>query len=340
MHLAVRGLFGIEPELHQGRLLIAPAFPADWNEASIKTPDVEYSWKRDGTKSVFHIKTPRPLVKMVRATPGGPEVTTKAETESVVTVEDGPVVTPPAQPSHPPSILADRQPPTPPTPLTAEQKNRLVQVDLSNAYNMAWEDLARTKFVFDFEDEPKPISEWWHSPGLAAVAMPAQVQTADGVTYRLSGRGAGESGKKNLLAVASWQPQPLPGGVTLSIDRKCEKLFLLLQSYVTPSRNYLPNGEVTLVYADGTRQVVQLIPPFNLDAYYQHFSREGVSVPLGELEWPKGWTPVDKGTSQAHADSLAIACDPSKVLKSVEIRATCSHAVIGVAGITILTNQK
>ena len=33
---------------------------------------------------------------------------------------------------------------------------------------------------------------------------------------------------------------------------------------------------------------------------------------------------------------LAIDCDPSRVLESVELRATCSEAVIGLAGMTAL----
>jgi hypothetical protein len=38
----------------------------------------------------------------------------------------------------------------------------------------------------------------------------------------------------------------------------------------------------------------------------------------------------------ADANALAIDCDPSRVLVSVELRATCSEAVIGLAGMTAL----
>jgi hypothetical protein len=37
-----------------------------------------------------------------------------------------------------------------------------------------------------------------------------------------------------------------------------------------------------------------------------------------------------------NANALAIDCDPSRVLESVELRATCSEAVIGLAGMTAL----
>jgi hypothetical protein len=37
---------------------------------------------------------------------------------------------------------------------------------------------------------------------------------------------------------------------------------------------------------------------------------------------------------------LEIACDSTRELESVEIRATCSEGVIGVAGLTAVTAEK
>jgi hypothetical protein len=105
-------------------------------------------------------------------------------------------------------------------------------------------------------------------------------------------------------------------------------------------RNYLPNGEVVLHYADGKRRVESLIPPFNLDCYFQHFSREGACVPLGQLgPWPGGWTPIHRGMATAHADALEIACDADSLLESVELRATCSEGMLGLAGLTALSAE-
>ena len=64
---------------------------------------------------------------------------------------------------------------------------------------------------------------------------------------------------------------------------RCERVWLLLQSYVHPMKNYIPNGEVVLHYADGRQTIESLVPPFNLDCYFQHFSRKGTPVPLGVL---------------------------------------------------------
>ena len=40
-----------------------------------------------------------------------------------------------------------------------------------------------------------------------------------------------------------------------------------------------------------------------------------------------------------HATSLEIPADPTRVLESVEIRATCSQGILGVVGLTLQTNE-
>jgi hypothetical protein len=338
MQVAVRGFFGIEPSLHEGRLDICPAFPSDWREASIRTPDVSYEWKREGDLATFRIHTPKPVVKRVRASLGGEEIVTPSETESVISVKVGPAALPP-EPAKEKTILADQHPPSAPTPLTAVERSRLVLFDLASASNVTSEEFVTTRHTFDHTDGRSKLTSWWGNPALIMPPSPRVLTAPHGVVFLTSGRPqAGPSAPpKNLLALSSWQPYPLPGGATIAVGQKCERLWLLLQNYVHPMKNYLPNGEVVLRYADGGHAVTSLIPPFNLDCYFQHFSREGVPVPFGQLgPWPSGWSPIHRGMASPNANALAIDCDPSRVLESVELRATCSEAVIGLAGMTAL----
>jgi hypothetical protein len=400
-HVAVRGLFGIEPAIDQGRLDICPAFPSAWREASIRTPDVSYQWRRDAQQATFRIRTPRPVVKRVRACLGGEEMVTPAECESTVTIRLGnessipstkpsPLVAevrtaagdfagpdrrqesvgspanspapsplaplpqgerggirPPANvkgqlldPTQPPTILAEQQPPETPKPLSAAEHRRLVLFDIAPACNVTSEEFVATRFIFDHADRPSPMGSWWGNPSLVQPPAPRVVTASHGVVFLTAGRprpGLGPT-PKNLLAVSSWRPQPLPGGVELPVRLRCQRLWLLLQCYVHPMKNYLANGEVVLRY--GKQAVTALVPPLNLDCYFQHFSRQGVPVPLGQLgPWPTGWTPIHRGLSQAHADALAIDCDTTRVLQSVQLRATCSEGALGLVGITALTPE-
>lgn len=53
----VQGLYGILPDAMNDKLVIRPGFPADWNFASIKTPDIDFDFRRENKTDVYTIKT-------------------------------------------------------------------------------------------------------------------------------------------------------------------------------------------------------------------------------------------------------------------------------------------
>jgi hypothetical protein len=53
----VEGLFGIKPDALNNKLVIQPGFPASWNNASIKTADINFDFKRSGDKETYTIET-------------------------------------------------------------------------------------------------------------------------------------------------------------------------------------------------------------------------------------------------------------------------------------------
>ncbi|WP_335964844.1 DUF4450 domain-containing protein [Galbibacter sp. PAP.153] len=52
----VEGLYGIKPNAISDTLTLQPGFPESWDKASIKIPDIHYSYASKGDKSIFHIK--------------------------------------------------------------------------------------------------------------------------------------------------------------------------------------------------------------------------------------------------------------------------------------------
>jgi hypothetical protein len=42
----IQGLYGVLPDRLNGRLVLRPGFPKTWDEASLKTPDIAYSFQR------------------------------------------------------------------------------------------------------------------------------------------------------------------------------------------------------------------------------------------------------------------------------------------------------
>ncbi len=53
----VQGLFGIVPNALNGQLTIKPGFPSNWKFASIKTTDIDFNYKNEGTSDYYEIKT-------------------------------------------------------------------------------------------------------------------------------------------------------------------------------------------------------------------------------------------------------------------------------------------
>jgi hypothetical protein len=348
VHCVARGLFGITPALDEARVDLCPAFPSGWREASIRTPDVSYEYRREADRATFRVRTPQPTVKRVRASVTGPETVTPKEIESVVTVPLGPPVAPPGPPRHPPTILAEQQPPTQADrgrPLAPGERGRQVLFDLAAACNVTAEEMSDTRFLYDDKgglDIPgirssalQPITGWWGNPGLKMKPSPRVVETPGGEVFLTAGRPRLALGPtpKDRLALSSWPPYPLPGGAAIPIGIRCRRVWLLLQGYVHPMKNYIPNGEVVLHYADGRRSIQSLVPPFNLDCYFQHFSRKGTPVTLGVLG-PASF--VHARMLSPHADALEIPCDPSTLLETIELRATCSEGVLGLVGLTVL----
>lgn len=59
----VEGLFGVRPDALTGELRIRPGFPAGWNHASLRHPDFQFSFQRDGLTETYKVEPrfPRPM---------------------------------------------------------------------------------------------------------------------------------------------------------------------------------------------------------------------------------------------------------------------------------------
>jgi hypothetical protein len=65
------GLFGLQPDLVRGTLTIRPGFPREWTQASLKHPDLDFSWRREGPLDTYEVSSrlPKsvPLTLILRA---------------------------------------------------------------------------------------------------------------------------------------------------------------------------------------------------------------------------------------------------------------------------------
>ena len=61
----VEGLFGVTPDAMEGTLTLTPRFPAEWNHASIRHPDLDFAFNRTGTQDTFVITSRLPSTKQI-----------------------------------------------------------------------------------------------------------------------------------------------------------------------------------------------------------------------------------------------------------------------------------
>ena len=85
----INGLFGVQPDALNGKCVIQPAFPLEWDSVTFKTPYLSYQYIKDGNKIVFHITQnfTRPLQIVVRSSDGkGHFITVEGNKEKEQTI--------------------------------------------------------------------------------------------------------------------------------------------------------------------------------------------------------------------------------------------------------------
>ena len=105
-------------------------------------------------------------------------------------------------------------------------------------------------------------------------------------------------------------------------------------------KNYLPNGEVVLHYAGGKREIRVADSALQLGLLLPALQPRGPVRAVWATRPLAGRLDADPPRNgRRHADALEIACDAAGVLESVELRATCSEGVLGLAGLTALSAE-
>jgi hypothetical protein len=70
----VEGLFGIRPQMQHNHIVVEPHYPPDWNNASIKTDDIELDYQGSAKKDRLAVTTPTMTTKTVRIIAKSPEI--------------------------------------------------------------------------------------------------------------------------------------------------------------------------------------------------------------------------------------------------------------------------
>ena len=282
----INGLFGIIPDALNGRCYIKPAFPEDWDEVSIKTPYLSYSFRREGKKDIYEIEQhfTRPLTILVRANAGGGAYLEVAGDDSVrqTIVVDR---------TRLPKAIRHKKIRAPKANVRSRRylkgmgledinpraMRKAEMVDLTPYFNSNVDDIFRNQYLsprppFTTLELPVQGAGDWCTPfttphieddGLRATLQDGVFDTGLGVRFRSPAEGP------NIFYTSLWDNYP--ASITVPLEGRARFAYLLMAGSTQNMQSRIENGRVTVTYTDGSTDVLSLENPINWCPLEQDF---------------------------------------------------------------------
>lgn len=294
----IEGLFGVKPDALAGELKIIPGFPAKWDHASIRHPDFDFQFQREGARETYIVepKFPRPmsLTLQICALGGVPEVTVNGNPSPWSWVEDEygvrriQIVSPVAdkydvvvnwQGAMPRANVPPDVAPAPSENLAAfdwRQKIpdvKLETVDLKPWFNDRVTQIFRNEYraprsPFASLATPKQGIGGWCEPnasfGVDDSGLRALAAQNGGKILLPDGvplATPGEAGAKNIVFTSQWTNYP--AAVAVPLTGRAARAFLLMAGSTGAMQSQFDNGEIVVTYADGSTDKLPLRNPTN-----------------------------------------------------------------------------
>ena len=313
----VEGLFGIRIDGPTRTAKVAPGFPAEWNEAEIKTPYFGYRWTRSGGVVVTH-------------NPNGYKVeacVAKPESSDLMPRPHG-------HWGFPKGEGCDMS-----VPVGAEFKfvdlAPSANQDLRTLHSRTYTPIPVRRFPWcTWGPTTRSIEHngrsWWNEhyaaerhrssvPDKLRIPADGVVRTKTGIPFRI-----GPDGGKNAVFASLYDQ--FPAKVSLPLSGRASKLALLVAVSSNPNVDWVEAARIEVVYADGSMEALSLVPPDNCDDWLNYsvetpYHLNGEHVMLHD---------------RAHLNAVALSIDPSKDLKSVSIECTGTETLAGIAAATLV----
>lgn len=355
----LQGLFGIIPQALYGKCIIRPGFPAEWENASVKTPYLEYKYTRKDDCDVYEITQHfrQPLKIVLRQNLGGGayrDVEGTDEAHQLISVQrttprDGASVSvPDSAEESSPSVLGVAEP---------DLTKAFRQVKIDRRFNAEVDDIFKNEYL-----SPRPqsttlqipkqgIGEWCH-PQLTAeindsvfrTLIRKGVFTVAGVPFRTPAEG------ENIIYTSLWDNYP--DSVVIPLKGRAKSAYLLMAGSTNHMQSRIDNGVVTVTYADGSTDTLALRNPDNWCPIEQDYYADGkafktaglrpyrVCLSTGDVSRDLGKALGIQGVYGREipggaAQMLRMTLNPEKKLKSLTLRTLSNDVVIGLMAITL-----
>ena len=323
----LQGLFGIIPQALDGKCIIRPGFPAEWDSASVKTPYLSYKYTRKNGKVRVEITQNfrQPLQIIFRQNLGG------GAFKDVV------------------GSTAKTQ--------VLEYDVDLNPVKLAKYYNANVTDIFKNQYL-----SPRPqtttlqipvqgIGEWCHPKKTAEINDSVfRTKIVNGVFNMVGIPFSTPQKGENIIYTSLWDNYP--DAVTIPLKGKAQKAYLLMAGSTNHMQSRIDNGLVIVTYTDGSADTLALRNPDNWcpieQDYYVDgmafnapqprpyrvcFSTGDVSRNLGSIIQLGGeyGREIPGGAGQM----LEMPLDQQKRLQSLTIRTLSNDVIIGLMAVTL-----
>ena len=348
----IQGLFGIIPQALDGKCIIRPGFPAEWDSVSVKTPYIEYKYTRVMGKVRLEVKQNfrRPLQIIVRqnlANGAFKDVTGSTAITQVIEYD---------------AVDVDSTPAV----LTSEVSNSQSSTDnigpcnpvkISKYYNANVSDIFKNKYL-----SPRPqtttlqipvqgIGEWCHpkktveiNDSVFRTKIVNGVFNMAGVPFRTPAVG------RNIIYTSLWDNYP--DSITIPLKGKATCAHLLMAGSTNHMQSRIDNGLITVTYTDGTVDTMALRNPDNWCPIEQDYYIDGkafkvaeprpyrVCFSTGDVSRNLGSVVALKGEYGREIPGgaglmLSMPLNTRKRLRSLTLRTLSNDVVIGLMAITL-----
>ena len=364
----IQGFFGIIPQALYGTCIIRPAFPSDWDHASIKTPYIEYKYTREGAKARLEVTQnfTRPLQIILRQNTGKGGYRDIQGTNAQHQIIEYDVVDVYAVDVVP--VVVDLQSATEvnmgicrsalPLRLSKNPQkfNNYTPLNLSKYYNAKVTDIFKNQYL-----TPRPqtttlqiptqgIGEWCHPKKTAEINDSVFRTKISKGKFNMAGVPFSTPQKgKNIIYTSLWDNYP--DSVVIPLKGKASRACLLMAGSTNHMQSRIDNGLIIVSYTDGTSDTLALRNPDNWCPIEQDYYIDGkafsaseprpyrvcfgtgdVSRNLGSVVKLQGeyGREIPGGAGQM----LEMPLNPQKRLKCLTLKTLSNDVVIGLMSLT------
>lgn len=354
----LQGLFGIVPDALNGRCVIRPGFPAEWDSASVKTPYMEYKYKYENGKATYEITQnfTRPLQITVRVNLNDGKFVDLVGTSAkhqVLSI-DTPKRKSDAVMPDTKQTLVDAHAYGLDEPTTG---SKFQPINISKHFNSEVDDIYKNEYLSPrspyttLQIPVQGIGEWCH-PDLTAEINDSVFRTlikndefvVAGVPFHTPAVG------KNIVYTSLWDNYPT--AVEFPVSGKASRAYLLMAGSTNHMQCRIDNGLVIATYQDGSADTLRLRNPDNWCPIEQDFFVDDLAfyttsprpyricLGTGTVSRDLGKELKITGTYGREipggaAQMLNMPLDNDKPLRSITLRTLSNDVVIGMMGITL-----